>query len=110
MFRLHALLVDTLWKVRYSINKVIAGRRRSGRHPIKNASFDILSLANQLQRSKSTNFDGLERGKIYSSENQVPDLLMQVKAHLHTNIFSYNEGCAATRTFHSSLDRRSCPL
>lgn len=91
MFRLHALSVDTLRKVRSSMNKVIAGRDRSRRYPTKNVSFDILSLADQLYRSKSSHPDGPERGNIYFSENQVPDLLMQGKAHLHPNILLYNE-------------------
>lgn len=73
------------------MNKVIAGRDRSGRHPTKNASFDILSLADQLYRSKLSYPDNPERGKIYFFENQVPDLLMQGKAYLHPNIFSYNK-------------------
>lgn len=48
MFRLHALSVDALRKVRSSLNKVIIGRERSGYHPTKDSLFDILSLANQL--------------------------------------------------------------
>lgn len=50
-----------------------------GRHPSKNASFDILSLADQLHQSKSTNPDALDRGKIYFSENPVPDLIEEGK-------------------------------
>lgn len=48
MFKLHALSVDALTKIRVGMNKVIIGRERSGRHPTKDASFDILSLADQL--------------------------------------------------------------
>lgn len=91
MFWLHSLSVDTLRKVRFSMNKVIAGRNQTGRHSTKDASFDILSLADQLYWSKSTNPHGPEHGKIYFSENQVPDLLMQGKSHLHTNIHLYND-------------------
>lgn len=54
MFRLHALLVDTLKKVGTSMNRVIIGHERGAKHPQKHSSFDILSLANQLYRLKST--------------------------------------------------------
>ncbi|MCJ1349198.1 hypothetical protein MMC31_007434 [Peltigera leucophlebia] len=77
MFWLHALSVDSLRKVRSSMNKIIIGREKSGLHREKNASFDILSLADQLYRSKSTCPKGLECGKIYFAENQAPDLLKQ---------------------------------
>lgn len=46
MFRLHILLVDTLAKIRRSMNWVIIGWERSFTYPTKNALFDILSLAN----------------------------------------------------------------
>lgn len=48
MFKLHALSVDALAKVRRAMNKVIIGREREGRHPVKASSFDILSLADHL--------------------------------------------------------------
>ena len=51
MFKLHALSVNALSKVRQVMNKVIIRRERSGRHPTKDASFDIQSLADQLYRS-----------------------------------------------------------
>lgn len=51
MFRLHALSVDPLKKVRTSMNRVIIGQERGAKHPQKNSSFDILSLANQFYRS-----------------------------------------------------------
>lgn len=74
------------------MNRIIAGRKqRIERHSIKDASFDILSLADQLYQSKLTNPDGSKRGKIYFSENQVSDLLMQRKKYLHSNIHSYNK-------------------
>lgn len=79
MFRLHALSVDALKKVRSSMNRIVIGREKKGYHPQKDASFDILSLANQLHRSKSTHPEGPERGKIYFSENQVPDFIKQGK-------------------------------
>lgn len=77
MFWLYALSVDSLRKIRSSINKIIVGRERSGLHREKDASFDMLSLADQLYQSKSTCPEGLERGKIYFAENQAPDLLKQ---------------------------------
>lgn len=92
IFRLHTFLIDTLWKIRFLMNRIIAGRKqRIERHSTKDASFDILSLADQLYRSKLTNPDGSKRGKIYFSENQVSDLLMQRKKYLHSNIHSYNK-------------------
>ncbi len=90
MFRLHALSVDALHKVRLSLNRIVVGRQRGGNHPIKDALFDILSLANQLYRSKSTIPDGPSTG-IYFSENQVPDLLKRGKKNLHRAIDSYND-------------------
>lgn len=48
MFRMHALSVDTLAKIRRSMNRVIIDRERSSIHPTKDASFDILTLADQL--------------------------------------------------------------
>lgn len=96
MFKQHALLVDTLCKVRLRMNKIFICHDRSsksdiylllrrtvlltkmqlGRHPTKDALLNILSLADQLYRSRSTNLDGFEPGTIYFSENLVPDLLV----------------------------------
>lgn len=75
MFWLHAFLVNTFQKVKTSINKIIPSRNQTERHLTKDAFFDILSLANQLYRSKPCHPDGLERGKVYFSENQAFDLL-----------------------------------
>ena len=77
MFKLHALIVNTLTKVRRVMNKVIIGQELSGRHPTKDTLFDILSLANQLYWSWSTFSEGLELRKIYLSENPIPDLLAE---------------------------------
>lgn len=60
MFKLHALIVDLLSKVRQSMNRVVISRERKEGHPTKDALFDILSLADQLYRSQSTIFDGPE--------------------------------------------------
>lgn len=48
MFKLHALSVDALTKIRLVMNCVIIGRKRSKKHPTKDAAFDIFSLADQL--------------------------------------------------------------
>lgn len=69
MFWLHALSVDSLRKVRSSMNKIIVGWERSGLNREKNTSFDILSLADQLYQSKSTCPKGLGCGKIYFAED-----------------------------------------
>ena len=91
MFRLHALSVDALKKVRSSINRVIIGKERDGCRPQKDASFDILSLADQLHRSRSTYPEGPERGKIYFSENRVPDLIKLGQDHLPRAVKVYKE-------------------
>ncbi len=75
MFRFHTLLVDALRKVRSFINRIVISTEKDGYHLQKDASFDILSLANQLHWSKSTYPESPEQGKIYFSENQVPDLI-----------------------------------
>ena len=82
--------VDTLKKVRTLINQVIIGQEQRAKHPQKNSFFDILSLTNQLYRSKSTLSKGVEQSKIYFSKNQVPDLEKQWKAHLVQAIKLYN--------------------
>ena len=110
LFRLHALSVNALRKVRTSMNRIVIGRERDGKHPQKDASFDILSLADQLHRSKSTDPKGPEQGKIYFSENQVPDLIDLGQAYLHRAVSSYNEavergqGEADTDAVASELD------
>ena len=91
MFRLHALSVDTLRKVRSLMNRIIIGRERDGYHPQKDSSFDILSLADQLHRSRSTFLEGPERGKIYFSENQVPDLINLSLEYLPRAVKAYKE-------------------
>lgn len=75
MFKLHALSVDALTKIRQVMNYIIIGRERSGRHPTKDAAFDILSLVDQLYQSKSTLPEGPKPEKIYFSENLAPDQL-----------------------------------
>lgn len=73
------------------MNRVVVGKQRDGYHPQKDASFDILSLADQLHRSKSTYPKGPERGKIYFSENQVPDLISLGLNHLPRAVKAYKE-------------------
>lgn len=53
IFRLYALLGNTLIKIKCLINQVIINQEQSFIHPIKNASFIILNLANQLHQLKS---------------------------------------------------------
>lgn len=91
MFKLHALSVDALSKVRPAINKVIIGRERSGRHPTKDASFDIQSLVDQLYRSRSTTPEGPEPGKIYFSAHSAPDLLKDSINQLHISVWVFNK-------------------
>lgn len=91
MFKLHALLVDTLTKVRRSVNREIVGQERKTFHPTKDASFDIFSLANQLHCPKSTWPEGPETGKIYFSENQAPNLLAEGIAALERSVYAFNE-------------------
>lgn len=91
LFRLHALSVNALRKVRTSMNRIVIGRERDGKHPQKDAAFDILSLADQLHRSKSTDPKDPEQGKIYFSENQVPDLIDLGQKYLARAIALYNE-------------------
>ena len=98
MFCLHALSVDALRKVRLSINRVVVGRQRAGRHPQKDTSFDILSLVDQVHRSKSTDPKGPEQRKIYFSENQVPDLLDLGQAYLPQAVTSYNKAILRGRS------------
>lgn len=75
LFCFHALLVNILRKVRTSLNWIVIGREKNSKYPWKNASFDILSLVDQLYHSKSTDPKGSKQEKIYFSENQVPDLI-----------------------------------
>lgn len=111
MFKQQALLVDALRKVRLNMNNVLVGRDHSGkpdiylllkrtvwltkvqlgRHSTKDASFNILSLADQLYQSRSTNPDGPKPGKIYFSKNPVPDLLVQGEKAWIKNVLAYNE-------------------
>ena len=77
MFKLHALLLDALAKVRYVMNRVVIGKEQNGRHLIKDFSFDILSLSDQLYRSHSIYPEGPHLGKIYFSENPMPDLIAE---------------------------------
>lgn len=96
MFQLHALSVDAFAKVRRLMNRIIIGRERSGRHPTKDASFDIQSLADQLYRSRSTTPDRPESGKIYFSENPVLDLLDEGIKQLPLSIRAFNQSLYKT--------------
>lgn len=91
IFWLHDLLVDVLRKVRSSMNRIIIGKEKDVFCPQKDASFDILSLVDQLHRSKSTYPEGPKRGKIYFSENQVPNLVQLGLTHLSRAVKAYKE-------------------
>lgn len=91
MFNLPALLVDALSKVRRAMNKIIIGQECSGRHPTKDASFDIQSLADQLYHSRSITPEGPEPGKIYFSAHPAPDLLKDSINQLHISVWAFNK-------------------
>ena len=91
MFKLHALSVDALAKVRRVMNKVVIGRERKGRHPIKDSSFDILSLSDQLYRSRSTVPEGPRQGHIYFSENPMPNLIAEGIGNLAAAVSLFNK-------------------
>ena len=73
------------------MNQILVGKQRDGYHPQKNALFDILSLPNQLHRSKSTYPKGPELSKIYFSKNQVPDLISLELNHLPQTVKAYKK-------------------
>lgn len=91
IFWLHTFLLDSLRKIRSSMNKIIVERERSGLYCEKDASFNILSLANQLYQSKSTCPKGPERDKIYFAENQALNLLKQGFEVFPQAATSYND-------------------
>lgn len=76
LFKQHSLSVSHFLAVKQAMNQIIIGRERSGKHSTKIAASDILSLADQLYQSKSTDPKGPEPGKLYFSKNPGPDLLM----------------------------------
>lgn len=91
MFRVYVLLVDILIKVRRVLNWVIVDQDQSSKHLTKNTSFDILNLVDYLHQSRSTLLGGPIDGKIYFSENLMPNLLEDGrKCFMHT-VESYNE-------------------
>lgn len=53
--------------------------------------FDILNLANQLYRSKSTYPESPQYGKIDFSKNQIFNLVKQKQEHLFQAIKSYKK-------------------
>lgn len=91
MFKLHALSVNALAKVRRLMNRIVIGRERKSRHPIKDSSFDILSLSDQLYRSRSTFPEGRHPGKIYILENPMPDLIAEGRKNLAAAISLFNK-------------------
>lgn len=57
------------------MNWIIIGRKKEGYHSQKDTLFNILSLINQLHKSKSTYPKDSKRDKIYFSKNQVLNLI-----------------------------------
>lgn len=89
MFQLYVLLVDALRKMRFSINRIVIGKKRNGYYPQQDTFFDILNLANQLHKLKSTHPKGPKREKIYFSKNQVSDLIKLELKHLLKAVKAY---------------------
>ena len=103
MFRLYAFTVDALAKVRQVINRVIVGREQDSYYPTKNSSFDVLSLANQLHRSRSTTLEGPEQGKVYFSLNSMPDLFAEGVQALFPNVKAYNLSLEKTEVLSTEI-------
>lgn len=104
MFKLHSLSVDALSKIRKVMNQVVVGRDRTGRHLTKDSSVDILSLADQLYRSKSTIPEGPEPGKMYFSENPAPDLLLDELKALPAQVEALNKSVKDKRPVKIEVD------
>ena len=85
------------------MNCVIIRKERDGFCPQKDASFDILSLANQLHRSKSTYPKGSEYGKIYFSKNQVSNLVQLGLTHLSQVVKAYKEAVQKDKVHKTSI-------
>ena len=66
--KLYALWILTVYKIKFFLNRNIANQEKVDNYSIKNALFDILSLANRLYKSKSTNLNSFDMGKIYFFE------------------------------------------
>lgn len=69
------MIVDTFKKMKTSMNQIIIDQEQRERYPYKDSSLNILSLVNQLYRSKTTLLKETEQSKIYFLENQVLDLI-----------------------------------
>ncbi|MCJ1465963.1 hypothetical protein MMC07_004582 [Pseudocyphellaria aurata] len=86
LFRQHALTAKSLQTMRLSSNKTLVGRHRDGRHPAKDAGFDIRSLADQLYHSRSAHPSGPDSSKpYYFSENKAPNLINEGREYLITH-------------------------
>ena len=73
------------------MNRVVIGREQKGWHPIRDFSFDILRLSDQLYRSHSIYPEGPHPEKIYFSENLMLDLIAEGTKYLHIAITLLNE-------------------
>lgn len=70
-------MVNILKNVRFLINQIVIGRKRQDYYPQKDILFNIINLANQLYKLKSSPPNSAKYGKIYIPENQIPDLIKQ---------------------------------
>lgn len=61
-----------------------------GRYLTKNLLFDILSLADQLYRSKSTELEDSKQKKIYFSKNLILDFMFDRIKILLTQVEAFN--------------------
>lgn len=98
MFKLHALLVDALSKIRRLINRIITGKERNKKYSTKDALFDIQILANQLYCFQSIIPEDLELGKINFSENPVSNLQKEGIKQLHLSVQAFNQLLQKTNT------------
>lgn len=57
------------------MNQFIISKERDGYYPTKDSFFNILSLTDQLYRSRSTYLEGSKYSNIYFSEKHVLDLI-----------------------------------
>lgn len=74
MFKLYALLIDALTKIKKIINYIIIRKKQSEKYFTKDALFDIQSFADQWYCSQYIILDGSEPGKIFFSKNSTLDL------------------------------------
>ena len=89
------------------MNQIIIGQEKDDYHQQKNSFFDILRLANQLYKSRSTFLESLERGKIYFSENQVSDLLNLSLEYLPRAVKAYRKAIQKNLIYKNADDAKA---